>query len=707
MDRRRFLALTLASLGMTQLDLQRRGLRYARALAQPTRRKCALLVGVNQYPTSDRFFDLYGCATDVEMQRQLLIHRFGFLPEDICVVSDDSDLSPTRDNILTAFEEHLIKPVREGDVAVFHFSGHGSRVIDPNPLHPDDLNSTFVPGDVAGDSGPVDDIMGRTLFLLMSALKTENVTAVLDSCYSGGGTRGHLRIRAADGGRTFSPSDRELAYQEARLARLEGQVSLEELQARRQLGVAKGVVIAAAQRDEPAAEVTFDGFDAGAFTYLLTQFLWQHSDPLSGTVARIRADTRQLSGQLPLVDTQVADGKRPTYFVPAAERPDPAAAVVTAAAGEDSLVWLGGVHPEAVVTLSRGSTLTGLDGQPLTITERRGLVAKVNRPVAASTPLGEAARVIPSDLTLRVGIDPSLAATASAMAERIDGWPHMAGEIANPDGSYNSEIHLILSAMTPAYRRLVGGGAAPPVGQIGLFDPALTRWIPESFYGADLPVASLLGRLYPRLRLQLAARFLAVSVNDEATTLALQAEINDAQGTLLASTAGGSSSGQIRTGEPITITLTNRHDAPLHAGVVGIFPSGYLTVLLPDNLSKPLQLAPGETKQIPDPATLSKLVLEQPGRYTVLAMASRQPFTRTLQGLAALADGTRRHLPEEISDPTATGLDALLAGFDTPRGEADEQSPTVLEASEMVALSLTLEALPSGAPSGTGLDKTG
>ena len=98
-----------------------------------------------------------------------------------------TDQQATRKGILTAFEEHLINQAKPGDVVVFHFSGHGSRVIDSDRDQPDGLNSTLVPIDSklpAGyriTGGVVSDIMGRTLFLLMSALKTENVTVVLDS----------------------------------------------------------------------------------------------------------------------------------------------------------------------------------------------------------------------------------------------------------------------------------------------------------------------------------------------------------------------------------------------------------------------------------------------------------------------------------------------------------------------------------------------
>ena len=193
---------TLAAIGLSQIDFLVQADRYGKVLAQSTPRKLALLVGINDYQS---IRGLNGCLNDVELQKHLLIHRFGFNPSDIYEVSDKTDLKPTRDHILEAFDEHLIKQAKPGDIVVFHYSGHGALVQDPDPiLDPENpacergvcqFNGTIVPMDAAAigetPSGIiVPDIMGRTLFLLMSAIQTENLTVILDSCHSGAGTRG-------------------------------------------------------------------------------------------------------------------------------------------------------------------------------------------------------------------------------------------------------------------------------------------------------------------------------------------------------------------------------------------------------------------------------------------------------------------------------------------------------------------------------------
>jgi hypothetical protein len=125
MKRRDFLgrvAQAIAALGLTDAGWLRLGDRYYQALAQPTRRKLALLVGINQYPYIQ---PLSGCLTDVELQRELLIHRFGFQGTDILTLTEQQ---ATRQQIETAFLEHLTKQAQPGDVVVFHFSGYGRRV---------------------------------------------------------------------------------------------------------------------------------------------------------------------------------------------------------------------------------------------------------------------------------------------------------------------------------------------------------------------------------------------------------------------------------------------------------------------------------------------------------------------------------------------------------------------------------------------------
>jgi hypothetical protein len=374
-----FTGLTLATLGLSQLNIQRQGERYGKVLAQSTPRKLALLVGINQYPSP---YSLDGCVTDVELQRHLLIYRFGFKPSDIYTLTDEK---ATRLGILQAFEEHLIKQAQPGDVVVCHYSGHGSRVFDPDTREfglgadKSGLNGTFVPIDSrlpAGfpeTGGVVNDIMGHTLFLLMAALATENVTVVLDSCYSGGATRPEFRFRAREGSDKLQISEAEKSYQQKWLSKL--RLSRKEFVNQYRARVAKGVVLAATNPAQTAADVKLNGFAAGAFTYLLTRYLWQQTSTVASAIASVNQAMPPELKQTPSADVKVGSGyeKQPIYFINPTT--STASAVITAVKGKDAALWLGGIDP-GIVDEGTVFNLIGSRAGKVTLKSRDGLTGK-------------------------------------------------------------------------------------------------------------------------------------------------------------------------------------------------------------------------------------------------------------------------------------------------------------------------------------------
>lgn len=345
LNRRHFLQLAGSALAVN--SLKQFGSNYGNVLAANTSRKVALLVGINEYPNeADR---LDGCVNDVKLQYHLLKHRFGFKDKDIHILKDKE---ATRDSILGAFEEYLIKPVKEGDVAVFHYSGHGSRVEDPEPIlfEPGKkfgLSGTFVPVNsqlpigYPEKVGTVDDIMGHTLFLLMSAVKTENFTAVLDSCFSGAATR-KIKVRAREGGKGVQISPQEKAYQEKWLSKLN--LSRKKFVELYRQGVAKGVVLAATDPFQLAVDARLNGFYAGAFTYLLTNYLWQQDSPTPENAIDFAVkELPEEFSQTPRYEVKVGSeyNKQPIYFI---SNPNSSAnTVITNIKNNKATLWLGGV----------------------------------------------------------------------------------------------------------------------------------------------------------------------------------------------------------------------------------------------------------------------------------------------------------------------------------------------------------------------------
>jgi hypothetical protein len=340
-NRRQFLEFTgstVAGFGLSQFFTQAD--RFGKVLAKTTPRKLAFLVGINKYPGENA---LRGCVNDIELMRHLLIYRFGFQPKDILTLTDEK---ATRTGILQGFEEHLIKQAKPDDVVVFHYSGHGSQVYDPNPITEEiGLNGTFVPVDSglpAGypqTRGTVEDIMGHTLFLLMSACQSENFTAVLDSCFSGGATRNY-KVRSRPGGNSVQISANEKNYQRKWLSKLN--LSRQEFIRRYRAGVAKGVVLAATNAEQTAADARFNGFHAGAFTYPLTRYLWQNSSTPEKAIAQVLEYLSQEDyEQTPTLEVkpQSRNEKQPIFFLNATNTT--ADAVITEITGSKAknLAW--------------------------------------------------------------------------------------------------------------------------------------------------------------------------------------------------------------------------------------------------------------------------------------------------------------------------------------------------------------------------------
>ena len=373
LSRRYFLQATGAA--FTAWAINQKLAKYQQTLAQTTSKKLALLVGINQYV--DRSKNLGGCVNDAILQRQLLIHRFGFNPQDIVMVLNEN---ATRQGILDAFEEHLIKQAKPGDVVVYHYSGHGSLVRDPNPIFIDrrfnvGVNGTFVPTDAnlpvdyPEQGGTVADIMGHTLFLLMSAIQTEYFTAVLDSCFSGAATR-KITVRSRDGGEKVEISPQEKAYQEQWLSRLGW--SPDEFADRYKQGIANGVVLAATQRDRLAIDEQLNGIVSGAFTYRLTQYLWQNNSTPKEAIAVVGSQLPRDYKQQPLWEAKADSGfeAKPLFFI---ENPaNVANAIVLEQKGNMVTILLTGVYPNSMETGIEFVTLE--TGQILRLISREGLV---------------------------------------------------------------------------------------------------------------------------------------------------------------------------------------------------------------------------------------------------------------------------------------------------------------------------------------------
>lgn len=726
--RRQFLQFAgsaVATFGLSQVDIQNRGDRFAKVLAQGTPRKLALLIGINAYD----FAPLQGCVTDVDLQRQLLTNRFGFNPKDILTLTDTQ---ATRGNILAAFEEHLIKQAKPGDVVLFHFSGHGSRVNDPDCDNPQDKcqNSTFVPVDYKEPtkSGVVQDIMGHTLFLLMYAVKTENLTVVLDSCHSGGGTRGNIRVRsrpvASDSPLQAVSAERE--YQQQWLSRLN--LSPQEFIAKRKAGVAKGVVLAAARSDQTAADASIGDFSAGAFTYTMTQYLWQQTGnaPFGSVLPNIARNISHLSSQQPQIEAEPGKDflKQPIYFI--AQQTPPAEAVITKVEGTQAELWLGGLDQQSLVAFNKDAVLTVVDSQGreqglVKLESRQGLVGRgqLLKNAKPGAFLQERARDIPSDLTLKIGLDSSLGNDTQAAKQALQAIRRI-----EPVRLQQTDVQYIFGRITSANRQqlqLSSTSNIPPTGSLGLFSPSLEP-IPNSFGSASESVTHAVDRLQAKLKSLLAVRIVKTTLNTNSSRLNIVASMRPEGGReILATTTRGSLSkvsSASNNSKPIAspdgdklplktsvqLSVTNNESTELYCSVMVIDPTGEISVIFPnqwtatDDVTK---VRSGQTLLIPDSQKDNfTLVTQEPkGVAEVLILASRTPLRKALQALRQTASrGGSDRGPVALNDPSevvGSLLDDLNeAGRGTNSSSSGSNSSVRgIDTTQMASLSITFEVI--------------
>lgn len=673
---------------------------YGQLLSQNTSRKLALLIGINDY-TFAGIRPLDGCLTDVEMQRELLIHRFGFLPQDIREVKDKE---ATRKNILDAFEEHLIKQAKPGDVVVFHFSGHGSRVIDPTPIGDRKLSSTFVTYDSAiKQPNVVSDIMGRTLFLLMSAIRTENLTVVLDCCHSGGGTRGNLVIRSARGnsGKTYQASPEEFEYQQRWLTKLN--LSPEEFQRRREQGIAKGVALAAAKDDQSATDAPFGDFSAGAFSYLLTRYLWQQTrnnavGKVFTNLALRTHDVAQSSHiiQDPKLEVKPASNNEQQLLYFSEQATLGAEGVIRNMKDDQIEFWLGGVASQTLESFQSEAIFSLIDNQGKEIglieqQSRAGLVGygKVfqDTPLSIIKPgilLRERVRGIPTNLTLKVGLDSSLdAEKAQAEKEiqklrRVEVLPvtqqdvvhYLLGRVTEDDVRHLQQPHI---------------PNLPPVGAIALFTPG-RELVPDSFgHPGESVEEAIQQRLRSRLKSLLAGRILHMLVTGESSSLKVTVTIQSIDSTAATNTISSRGNQEFRwtqvvqavqfqAGTNIQIQVQNNENRNLYIGVVLIESSGNLVVLFPRDWDAPEDaalVALGKTITVPQQGDNFQFRLHGPfGTLEVLVLASVKPIRNALRGLQNIA----RSRNVGRSSPLALSEDEPLEVMENLLQDLDEMS---------------------------------
>ncbi|NDJ17392.1 caspase family protein [Myxacorys almedinensis] len=652
--------------------------RTASALAQPTTRKLALLIGINAY----RNEPLNGCLTDIELQRELLTYRFGFQPGDILTLANEK---ATRSQIETAFTEHLIRQAKPDDVVVIHFSGYGSLLKLGTA---DEIQPALITADLPSEELLTNAIPEDTLYLLLRSLQTDQVTTVLDTSYvyPGSALQGNLRIRSRPADGVASLDQTEQLLQQDLLNTL----ALDRAQVRTQRlsGQMPGIILAAAGDQQVATEAPWNGFHAGLFTYALTQQLWQalpHSTlrvNLSRTAERLgkRVDQKQqitISGK-----NRGSSGgilSAPHFSMPYNLSPSqpPADGVITATDDPKTVhLWLGGLAPQvfeqyslnSLFTVESDSVASASDAQPLPLLqvyERNGLTAKAKVVATSSTQdavlavgqrVQEAIRVLPRTVGLAIAIDSHL-----KRIERVDAvsaFSAVSYVSAATAGEQAVDYVFGRGRATTQVASLSTDaivGSIPP-SSYGLFSQGRDV-IPKTLGDSDEAVKLAVRRLAPQLQTLLGAKMLGLTVNDSSSQLGVRATLAQLgspekllvqqQTDRVASDPNliTPSDGKLITipiGNRIQYRIENTSTQPIYVLVLGLDNSGTAigvwhnseAALQPSSPStipdQPYWVAPGESAFIPVSAPNSEWVIRDPvGLAETYIICSRAPFQQT------------------------------------------------------------------------------
>jgi hypothetical protein len=135
--------------------------------------KNALLIGIN-YTNSEN--QLFGCINDVNNINNLL-SNYNF--KSIKMLTDNTELQPTRTNILNEITNMLINSI-SGDILFLFYSGHGSYTSDRNSNETTGYDQMIVPIDLQ-------PIVDDELKIIINKYLKKGVLliALFDSCFSG------------------------------------------------------------------------------------------------------------------------------------------------------------------------------------------------------------------------------------------------------------------------------------------------------------------------------------------------------------------------------------------------------------------------------------------------------------------------------------------------------------------------------------------
>lgn len=650
---------------------------YASKLSIATQRKRALLIGINQYDAKEDgvgWLPLRGCVNDVELQRELLIYRFGFAPQDVVTLTDRE---ATRSNIANAISEHLAAQTLPEDLVVIHFSGHGSRLGTYDALVPIDAGLPEAPNQSSSSLQGSIDITEQEWQTWLQAIGTDRLINVIDAgfYYPNMSAIGNFRLRSRLGLKNWQP-DNSNNLGKATATNLPLTSS-----------APKGITLKAAAADMLCADAQWSGFSSGAFTYALVQQMWQISPATTiyavmGNIATtLERSTlhnqnltieQQVNGMVGFAESKTVSNANFANFSDFAIPSRGGDAVVTAVSGDRRLadVTLTGLPITVLSNYAAGSIFKAvatdtqaLDNSPdsllrLQLKSRNGFTGKaevISDRLSKVEPqtgqiLQEEIRVVSRNVKLAIAID-----SGFSKIERIDATsalsilPNVFG--VNP----NEQCADCLFGAQSASYGLFTVGHTPILGSFGSV-------------GESVGVA--IKRLQPFLESLLAAKLIRLTENQATSHLDVRATLKANTGVDQRSVIVGSKSAArsllvptnsqlnntIRTrpisiGDRLECQIENFSDRPLYVRIFCFDTRSKL--LTPNFIATPYAndgiVAPSEILTIPYPQSPINWSVSAPkGLVDIQVVVSRFPLLQVTKSL-------------ETSQRQASSINGLIA----------------------------------------------
>ncbi len=123
------------------------------SVAEAKNKKFGLFVGINAY--TGGISPLGGCVNDATKMRDAMVAKFGFKAADTTLLTD---AAATREGILTNLNKYAAL-AGQGDILVFHYSGHGTLFPDAFSEEQDETKLIYM--EAPNDEGQMEVVYER------------------------------------------------------------------------------------------------------------------------------------------------------------------------------------------------------------------------------------------------------------------------------------------------------------------------------------------------------------------------------------------------------------------------------------------------------------------------------------------------------------------------------------------------------------------